>query len=714
MSRGARSVGRGYPRPMDLTGEWRATAANDELRRTFHEPELDDRAWTPVSVPGHWATVPDLAAARAVLHRHHFALDPPPPGRRTWLWLDGIFQQGDVWLDGAYVGDTDGYFVPHRFEITDLLGDRTEHLLAIDVNCSRFGDLDGRTTLTGAVQDPELSGAAGQNPGGIWRPVRIRETGTTAIRFFRAVCLDANPTRARMAMRCVFDAPDGGTVVLRTTVAGHDHELRHAAAVGENRVEWTFDVPAPELWWPHSLGDQPLHDLRCEVIADGTVHDHREVRVGFRTITMRNWIVEVNGERLFAKGVGMLPTTPRPGDASPTEVEGDVRAAREAGLDLIRLIAHIARPELYAAADEAGMLIWQDLPLRGLMARGVRTQATRQAREAVDLLGHHPSVAVWCAHDEPFRRPDPPSPTPPILGQQSPSWNRAVLDRSVKRVLDRTDGSRPVVAHTAVPPHFPQLDGTTSHLWFGWHGGRAADLASTVARVPRMARFVTAFGAASVAPSAPALNDPLWPAIDWDRLAADTGTRASSLRHLVPPRGVADAERWATLTGLTQAEVVRTSVELLRRLKYRPTGGFAQFYLADAAPSGGFGVLDHDRRPKPAWQALVDACRPVIVVADPLPPLVHRGEALELAVHVVSDRRDAIETATVRASVWGDTDTETDIATHEWTGAIPADDCAFIGTILAIVPDGTNEVVVDLELTGPDLTVTNRYFAPVR
>ena len=48
-----------------------------------------------------------------------------------------------------------------------------------------------------------------------------------------------------------------------------------------------------------------------------------------------------------------------------------------------------------------------------------------------------------------------------------------MLDTSVRRVLQRTDGSRPIVNHTAVPPHLPLLDGTTSHLWFGWHDGKA-------------------------------------------------------------------------------------------------------------------------------------------------------------------------------------------------------------------------------------------------
>ncbi len=701
---------------MELSGSWRATPATEELRRTFHEPALDDRGWAEIEVPGHWSSIPGFEATRSVLHRVSFDHPATDDGRRRWLCLDGIAQQGDVWLNGAYVGDTDGYFVPHRFEVTDLLADRDHHVLGVDVSCGRFGDPDNRTSMMGALQDPELSGTAGANPGGIWRSVHIHETGPIAIRFFRAVCLDANPTRARLALRCVFDAPDGGAVTLRTTVAGHDHEQVHSAAVGENRVEWTFDVPAPDLWWPHSLGAQPLHDLRCEVTTGEQVHDHREVRIGFRTVALRNWVLRVNGEPLFLKGAGMLPTTPRPGDATPQQVTGDVRAAHDAGLDLIRLISHIARPELYHAADELGMLIWQDMPLRGLMARGVRGQANRQAREAVDLLGHHPSIAIWCVHDEPFRRPDPATATPPVVGQQAPSWNRDVLDRSVRRVITRTDGSRPVIAHTAVPPHLPTLDGTTSHLWFGWHEGRASDLAAAAARIPRMARFVTAFGAASVSPDAALLADPRWPAIDWDELRARTGARATSFRHLVPTDGIREGATWADLTRVAQAEVVKTGIELLRRLKYRPTGGFAQFYLADASPAGGFGVLDHERRPKPAWRALVDSCRPVIVVADPLPTVVRRGDLVDVAVHVVSDRRDMIEDMQVRATIRALDEKGSVVARTErtWAGDIAADDCVLVGRATTIVPDAAARLELDLELTGVELSVTNRYHAPVR
>ena len=63
-------------------------------------------------------------------------------------------------------------------------------------------------------------------------------------------------------------------------------------------------------------------------------------------------------------------------------------------------------------------------------------------------------------------------------------------------------------------------------------------------------------------------------------------------------------------------------------------------------------MLDHERKPKLGYYTLAAACAPVIVVAER--PAAHYapGEAIDLDVHVVSDRRDAMAavrtTATVR------------------------------------------------------------------
>ena len=752
---------------MDLGGTWRVAAATERRRRTFHEFDYDDSGWAAMRVPSHWAQAPpgsggaDLAGEESVLYRHRFEGPQEAAGasgaadgrgRRWWLRIEGLAQQGDIWLDGSYLGHTDGYFVPHELEVTEQLAVRSDHLLAVDATCRRFGDPDNRTLLTGALQDPELCGVDDLIVGGVWRPVRLRSSGSVAIRHARAVCAEVSTpnhrgrgrgdgrTSARLELRAVLDVPGGGAVQLRTTVAGTEHTHDHHAADGENRVEWHVDVADPPLWWPHSLGEQRLCDLAMEALVGGDVHDRRLFRIGFRSVEMRRWVLHVNGERLFVKGANLLPTQRLLGAASPSEVANDVRAARKAGLDMIRPLAHIARPELYDAADELGMLIWQDLPLRGVMSRSVVGEARRQAREAVDLLGHHPSVAVWCAHDEPFPRAKRPSATPPAVSRLGPSWNRDVLDRRLGRVLSRCDGSRPVVHHTDVPPHFPSLEGTTSQLWFGLHGGRAADLAPTLAMMPTMGQFVSAFG---------------------------------------------------TPVSADQPEVVKTTIEILRRLKYRPTGGFLLHALADvgagaagahsatgragpagdaggahsatgrtgpaggagaahsatgragpaggtgaggahsatgragpaggagaggSAEPGGFGLLDGLRRPKPGWQALVDACRPLIAVADPLPASVRGGDRLNLAVHVINDTRADVDEIQVRARALGPDGGV--ISDQRWAGTAAADDCVLVGRIDAPVPLGTppGPLTVELTLTAgrgsdgvPAVVATNRY-----
>ncbi|MCP3972905.1 MAG: hypothetical protein GY720_00260, partial [bacterium] len=164
------------------------------------------------------------------------------------------------------------------------------------------------------------------------------------------------------------------------------------------------------------------------------------------------------------------------------------------------------------------------------------------------------------------------------------------------------------------------------------------------------------------------------------------------------------------LTEMAQAEVIRITIETLRRLKYQPTGGFTAFYLADPSQAGGFGLLDVDRRPKPGWQALADACRPVIVVADPLPSVVHPGTVLSLAVHVVSDLRTPLHDTTVRATV---TQPDSEAHTTSWQGLVPSDSCAYIGQVEAVITAGAGDVTIDLELETNDTIVSNQYRSPI-
>ena len=64
----------------------------------------------------------------------------------------------------------------------------------------------------------------------------------------------------------------------------------------------------------------------------------------------------------------------------------------------------------------------------------------------------------------------------------------------------------------------------------------------------------------------------------------------------VPPADHPTFGSWRTATQRNQAMVLRHHIETLRRLKYRPTGGFCFSWLADPAPMISASVLDHERR----------------------------------------------------------------------------------------------------------------------
>lgn len=695
---------------LDLSGAWRARESDNDLQHRFMERALDDHDWPVLDVPGHWRTSADLAASDGpVLYRRAFGAPPTPSGRRAFVAFEGVFYDGDVWLDGTYLGTTQGYFVPHDFEVTKALRAEGEHLLAVEVASSPGGRDGPRRAITGVFAD--LPG----NPGGIWRPVRLVTTGPARLTRVRALCTEANEQRGRLVVALTLDAavdtggdergqPLAAHLVLRVddehgrTLTEHGRDV--SLAEGQNHLRVDLDVEAPPRWWPRSMGEQPLCTLSVRVETGGEVSDEIGVRTGFREVRARRLQFTVNGEPMFVRGASQGPVRDQLATAEPDDFRHVVDLALDANLDLLRVHEHVSRPELYDAADEAGLLLWQDLPMRGRYARTARGQATTQARAMVDMLGHHPSVALWCAHDSPFVTSvdRPPARFARLRDDAAraasialPSWNKAVLDRSVARALRRADPTRPVLVHSGVPPG-PIAVVTDSHLVGGWDDKLLDGLAPTAKSFPRLARFVSSFGGPSVPESDGVTPPVLWPDADWVRTVSAGPYGDPTLVDVLPPDAEPSYEAWAAATRGHQAALVQLATEDLRRLRGRPTTGFCLFCFADGAPSVSCSVLDHRRAAKPAYGALRDACRPVLAMLEP-----RRG-----AVHVVNDGRNALAGAVVRV---------TDGASlhRAWSGDVPARGVTFVGRVPEVAA-ATGDLFVTLE--HPDVgAVQNRYRA---
>ena len=338
-----------------LPGPWRAHATDDDLRRSFIDADFDDSDWFDVSVPGHWTEQPKLASRRSVLYRTTFTLatDANEADSRHWLIFDGIWQSADVWLNSAYLGPTDRWFTPDQFEITDQLRDNAhdEHVLAVEVMSPRQTIDEPTRNLNGIFDDPDIVGH--ENRGGIWQPVRVVSTGAVHMMKNRVVCAEASSTSAKLHLRSQVLSHESRSATITTTlrppggappiVSSREHELASGATV----LEWDLVVKDPELWWPWQLGKQPLYRVTVSVEIDGSISGIWERTIGLRQIRMKNYVLWINGERLFAKGADLWPTTALPADASAEQVAGDVTRAKDLGLNLLRVESHVARPELY-------------------------------------------------------------------------------------------------------------------------------------------------------------------------------------------------------------------------------------------------------------------------------------------------------------------------------------------------------------------------------
>lgn len=296
---------------------------------------------------------------------------------------------------------------------------------------------------------------------------------------------------------------------------------------------------------------------------------------------------------------------------TPERMEGDLRIAKEANLDALRVVANVLPDEFYRRADAAGILLFQELPLTGIYAYHARgddsrffeSAARQQQAEMVELLRNRPSVVLWIAHDEP-----PWLPSNADLGDVHAVRQNHPIDQELKASFESLDSSRPALAASG------EID---QHLLLGWATGSWRELANVE---PVM---VTAFGAQSL----PSIESPVWREIaaQWPVADDDASWRFAGFqpvnwaeRGVGLPSGHESLESYIATSQEYQADVVRLAAEHLRTRKFESCWGAFAYHLVDPFPAIGFGLMDGARRPKPALAALTQAFKPTRVIVEPL------------------------------------------------------------------------------------------------
>ena len=583
--------------------------------------------WKPIEVPRQLAA---REGRQSVWYRTEFPR--PDHAGRVVLRIGGAFLATNVWLNGRLLGSHYGFFAPFGFDLTPYL--KPENQLVICCESPLETQPEKKRHIMGLFNDGDLkpypASAYGSLPEpyhaevplGLWQPVQLEYVGAIAVDWMRVrPSFEAGDGRLEVEAR--LRNLDGrnmdGEVELVVPAAGREAlRLRrdvHLAGGAEQTVSMRLALPAAKRWDPWRFGAQPVY--RAELVArtaDGMESARVEDGFAFRELTWdigpRRWSFRVNGRPMFLRGACYAPAY-RLDELSPDTFAADIAAAKRAGVDALRVVANVLPADFYRQADEAGMLVLQDLPLTGTYVYHARTDETRffdnavreQLAEMVALLQNHPSIVMWTAHDDP-----PWLSTNFDLGDVHAVRQNHSIDQDLKAAFERLDPTRPALAASG------DVD---LHLMQGWSEGSWQD----VAQVEPM--MVSAFGAQSLPDSQSEAWDSIgatWPVADDEAAWRYAGFQPVNWaeRGAGLPSAHKDRESYIEASQRYQAQLVRFAAEHLRTRKFEPCWGAFVYHLVDPFPGIGFGLLDGSRRPKQALAALSHAFKATRVIVEPL------------------------------------------------------------------------------------------------
>jgi beta-mannosidase len=574
-----------------------------------------------------------------------FDWTPGSPAEHVDLAFSGLDTVATVLLNGIEVARTRNMHRSYRFAVDELLREGENHLAVLFDSAWDYAEQvrDELGTLPNNYPAPfnfirKMACNFGWDWGptlvtaGIWRPVALETWSTARLHRVRpVVSLDGAAGRARFLIDVARSGrdTDRAPLHLRATVGGITSEMVVPADTDEVAVEVV--VPGAQLWWPHSLGGQPLYEAVVELAGpDGTALQTWQRRIGFRTVRLDTTADEqgtpftlyVNDVPVFARGANWIPDDCFPSRVTPQRCRTRLSQAKAANVDLLRVWGGgiYESDDFYRTCDELGLMVWQDF-LFACAAypeeSPLREEVVAEARENVGRLMPHPSLVLWNGNNE------------NIWGYVDWTWKDAIGDRTwgagyylevLPEAVAETDPSRPYwpgSPYSGSMDLHPNLDGHgPCHIWDVWN---QRDYTAYRDYAPR---FVSEFGfqgPPTWSTLRRAVHDvPLTadsPGVLHHQKATDGNRKLTRgmAPHLPVPRDVDD---WHFLTQLNQAQAITFGVEHFRSLRPRCMGTVL-WQLNDCWPVTSWAAIDGDGRLKPLWYALRRAYAPRLLTIQP-------------------------------------------------------------------------------------------------
>ncbi len=465
---------------------------------------------------------------------------------------------------------------------------------------------------------------------GIWNPVRLESWERARLAETRVSATLAGG-EGLVTVRARIERRDGAGAKIVASIAGVSHVAE--LAEGADAVEFQLTVPAPQIWWPHHLGEQPLYPLLVELrnsVSDDLLDSYSK-QIGFRSVRLDTapdeqgsaFTFVINDVPLFLCGANWIPDDCFPPRVTAERYASQIEEAKAANINLLRVWGGgiFERDEFYETCDRAGMLVWQDFLFACASypeEEPLHSEVEAEVRDNVVRLMPHPSLIVWNGNNENIWGFDEWGWRPII--KAGVSWGLGYYLDVLPKLCAELDPDRPYYPgspYSGTMEIEPNADEHgCKHIWDVWN-----DVGYEVYRnyIPR---FCSEFGwqaPPNWATIEESVHDtPLTPVSNgvFHHQKATQGNDKlirGLAGHLPVPRTMDD---WHFATQLNQARAIRFAIEHMRSHRAICKGAVV-WQFNDCWPVTSWAALDSAGRRKPLWYAMQQAFDPRLLTIQP-------------------------------------------------------------------------------------------------
>ena len=303
--------------------------------------------------------------------------------QQVWLQFEGVNASARVTLNGVEVASHNGGYSTFRADITTVLGENNE--LTIEVDNSKNDRV--------YPQKADFTFY-----GGIYRDVTllVANKNHLALDYLGGPGVQITPTVNGSNADINVKSWTEGDGEVEFTV----YEADGSEVVSGKGSDTTITIEHPHLW--DGVRDPYLYTCVVRLVLNGEVQDEVSQRFGVRSFSVDSKQgFFLNGRPYPLHGVSRHQDRKGLGNAITREMhDEDMQFIKELGANTIRLAHYQHDQYFYDLCDEAGMVVWAEIPYISEHMPNGRENTISQMKELIVQNYNHACIVCWGVSNE--------------------------------------------------------------------------------------------------------------------------------------------------------------------------------------------------------------------------------------------------------------------------------------------------------------------------